>query len=79
MDRMEYDIYQVGKWDWIEKKLLRWIVKNRNSWDIICGITSGSVDELDIIIEQLDQEGFLELEYAMMCRKDVILDKQKRS
>ncbi|MDO5411082.1 MAG: hypothetical protein Q4F21_11645 [Lachnospiraceae bacterium] len=61
-----------GKWERIEKKLLKWIVKNRNSWDIICGIRTCSLQELDEIIEQLDREGFLELEYAMMCRRDVL-------
>lgn len=62
------------KWYEIEKKLLRWIIKNRRAWDIICGIETGSVEELDQIIEELDQGGFIELEYAMMCRKDSLED-----
>ena len=73
----EKKVSGAGKWYWIEKKLLRWIVKNRDSWDIICGVRSGSLCELDEIIEQLDQEGFMELEYAMMCRRDVIFSGQE--
>lgn len=44
--------------------------KKRRSWDIICEMETGSVEELDQMIEELGQGGFIELEYAMMCRKD---------
>lgn len=62
------------KWYEIKKKMMKWIIKNRRSWDIICGIETGSVEEIGQIIEELEQEGFIELEYAMMCRREVLED-----
>lgn len=44
--------------------------KKRRLWDIICEMETGSVEELDQMIEELGQGGFIELEYAMMYRKD---------
>ena len=60
------------KWYEAENFLLRWIVHNRRAWDIICGFETGAQEEMDQIIDQLEKEGFVELEYLMMCKREAL-------